>query len=54
MHILAGVFGIIAQYSLSFEIDGSKWIGGETDFYVDISGISRTGILWNTAFAQAA
>ncbi|MDG2140270.1 MAG: matrixin family metalloprotease [Gammaproteobacteria bacterium] len=53
-NILAGVFGIIAQHSLSFEIDGSKWIGAETDFYVDISGISGTGVLWNMAFAQAA
>ena len=52
-HILAGTFGIIAQYSLSFEIEGSKWISAETDFYVDISGTSRSGILWNTAFAQA-
>jgi hypothetical protein len=53
-NILAGIFGIIAQHSMSFEIDGSKWIGAETDFYVDIPGSSRTGIAWNKAFAQAA
>jgi hypothetical protein len=52
-HILAGICGIIAQHSMSFEISGSKWGGAETDFYVDILGISRTGILWDTAIAQA-
>lgn len=36
-----------------FEIDGSKWIGGSTEIYLDISGVSATGILWNTAFEDA-
>ena len=53
-NILAGIFGIIAQHSLSFEIDGTKWIGARTDFYVDIPGSSRMGIAWNTAFTEAA
>ena len=39
---------------MAFEIDGSKWIGAKTDFYVNSPGISRTGVSWNLAFIQAA
>ncbi|MBT4660121.1 MAG: matrixin family metalloprotease [Gammaproteobacteria bacterium] len=37
----------------AYEIDGRKWIGGTTDFYVDIQGIAPSGITWNTAFIAA-
>lgn len=37
----------------AYEIDGSKWIGGTTDFYVDMQGVSITGISWNSAFIGA-
>jgi len=43
----------ISHISFGFEIDGSKWIGGKTDFYINITGISRSGVPWNTAFIQA-
>ena len=38
---------------VAFDISGSKWLGAETDFYVDIDGSSATGISWNTAFIEA-
>jgi hypothetical protein len=38
---------------LSFEIDGRKWDGAETEIRVGLEGISATGILWNTAFIDA-
>lgn len=37
----------------AFEISGSKWIGAQADYYVDIEGMSATGIAWNTAFIDA-
>jgi hypothetical protein len=38
---------------LAFDIDGSKWPGAKTDFYVSIDGRSPSGVLWNTAFIGA-
>lgn len=37
----------------AFEINGSKWPTGETEFYVDMNGMSATGITWNAAFIEA-
>lgn len=37
----------------AFDIDGTKWPGGKTDFYVSIDGTSPSGLLWNTAFIGA-
>ena len=37
----------------AFELTGSKWPGAETDFYINIDGISGTGISWNIAFITA-
>ncbi|NKB34736.1 MAG: matrixin family metalloprotease [Pseudomonadales bacterium] len=37
----------------AFEFTGSKWLGAQTDYYVDLEGISPTGIAWNTAFIDA-
>jgi hypothetical protein len=50
--------GILALLSMpvqvsAFEIDGSKWPTGETEFYVDIAGTAASGITWNTAFIAA-
>ena len=38
---------------VAFEIDGSKWIGAETDIYVYLDGKSASGILWSEAFSDA-
>ena len=52
---------IIAVLSISlspnihtFEFKGNKWIGAETTIYANISGVSRSGIAWNTAIFNAA
>jgi hypothetical protein len=37
----------------AFEISGRKWIGGKTDFYIDITGNSPLGLSWNAAFIDA-
>ena len=36
-----------------FEIDGTKWLGAQADYYVSMTGLSATGIAWNTAFITA-
>lgn len=36
-----------------FEFTGSKWLGAQTDYYVDISGTSPTGIAWTDSFIDA-
>lgn len=38
---------------MGFELDGTKWLGAQTDYYVNMTGISATGIAWNTAFLTA-
>jgi len=38
----------------AFDINGTKWPGAQTDFYVGMEGVSLTGISWNTAFISAA
>lgn len=38
---------------LAFDIDGTKWPGATTDFYVSIDGSSPSGVRWNTAFIGA-
>lgn len=38
---------------LSFEIDGSKWVGAKADVYVYLEGKSASGTLWNEAFLDA-
>lgn len=38
---------------LAFDIDGSKWKGGEAEFYVKLTGVANSGISWNTAFIDA-
>jgi len=47
------VLAIASQITTAFEIDGSKWFGAATEIYVDMEGISGTGILWNAAFISA-
>jgi len=37
----------------AYEFTGKKWIGGKTDFYVDFTGNSPSGLSWNTAFIDA-
>ena len=37
----------------AFDIDGSKWLGAEADFYVSIPGLSKTQISWNIAVIEA-
>jgi hypothetical protein len=43
---------LMSQLS-AFDIDGNKWPGATTDFYVSIDGSSPSGVLWNTAFIGA-
>ena len=46
------LFFISAQ-SAAFEISGSKWKGGTTDFYVSLIGESPSGIAWHDSFLAA-
>ena len=43
----------VTRPACAFELSGSKWLGAETEFYVNIEGISGTGLQWNTAFITA-
>ena len=38
---------------LAYEIDGTKWIGGKTIFYIDVEGDSISDITWNAAVKGA-
>ena len=38
---------------LAYEIDGTKWIGGKTTFYIDVEGDSISDITWNAAVKGA-
>ncbi len=38
---------------LGFELDGTKWFKAQADYYVNLSGLSATGISWNAAFIAA-
>ena len=44
---------LVTKSAYAYEITGSKWVGAETEFYINIEGISGTGILWNSAFITA-
>lgn len=37
----------------SYEISGSRWMSGSTTFFVQIPGISPSGLSWNDAFKSA-
>jgi len=39
--------------STAYEIDGSKWQGGETEFYTALEGFSNRLIPWNDAVLEA-
>ena len=53
-HRLIGLLAVFLSGQLqAFEISGSKWLGAQADYYVDIEGMSATGIAWNTAFIDA-
>ena len=41
------------NWAQAFEINGNKWPGAATEFYVSIPGISRSGFAWNAAFISA-
>jgi hypothetical protein len=44
---------LLVTQLFAFDIDGSKWPGATTDFYVSIEGSSPSGVPWNTAFIGA-
>ena len=44
---------VMTKSAYAFELSGSKWLGAETEFYINIEGMSGTGILWSTAFITA-
>ncbi|MFK7865739.1 MAG: matrixin family metalloprotease [Pseudohongiellaceae bacterium] len=53
-HAIAFTFScLLASPLFAFDIDGTKWPGGNTEFYVSIPGTSPSGLLWNTAFIDA-
>ena len=43
----------INSASTAYEFKGNKWIGAKTDIYVDISGVSDSGISWKTALLES-
>jgi len=47
------LFFLSASPVYPYKIDGSKWPGGKTEFYVSLSGTSGTGVTWQTAFVEA-
>lgn len=52
--VLGAACACLAGFSVSaFEFGGSKWQNAETDFYVDMEGMSATQISWNQAFIAA-
>ncbi len=54
--IALGLFLILLCISsgvAAFDISGRKWTGGETDFYIELAGLSATGIAWEDAFKAA-
>ena len=42
-----------AMPAFAYEIDGTKWIGGRTAFYVDLDGDSYSEISWSEAVLEA-
>jgi len=44
---------LLALPASAYEIDGAKWIGGSTTFYVDIDGQSYSEISWSLATLEA-
>lgn len=42
-----------AMPAFAYEIDGTKWIGGRTAFYVDLDGESYSEISWSEAVLEA-
>ena len=50
---IAIIFLITGNSVLSFEFDGSKWIGSKADVYVYLEGNSASGTSWNEAFLDA-
>lgn len=54
LSVLAFAIPTLLSVQISaFELDGSKWPTGETEFYVDMDGIAASGITWNAAFIAA-
>ena len=47
------ILAVMAQSTYGFELSGSKWLGAETDFYINIPGTSGFGIPWKVAFITA-
>ena len=43
----------VGVQSTAFEISGSKWKGGKTDFYVSLTGESPSDIAWHDSFIAA-
>lgn len=43
----------LSSFALSFEFKGNKWIGAETTIYVNLQGISNSGIPWGSAVKHA-
>ena len=44
---------LVGVPSNAFELSGSKWKGGKTDFYVSLAGESPSGIAWHDSFIAA-
>lgn len=52
--IIGFVFLLLFPINIgAYEITGKKWIGANTDFYVDITGYSPMGFSWDIAFKSA-
>ena len=47
------ILAVMAQSTYGFELSGSKWLGAETDFYINIPGTTGFGIPWKVAFITA-
>ena len=43
----------LSNYAWSFEFKGNKWIGAETAIYVNLEGISNSGVPWGNAVKEA-
>lgn len=51
--IVALSLALAGQPAAAFDINGSKWPGGSTEFYVALSGVAATGVPFDTAFIEA-
>ena len=52
-HILPILALGIPAGAFSFNLDGNRWVNGESTFFVDVTGQAPSGVTWSQAFEEA-